>query len=73
MRKIVELKKIGIWIMNTNINENDFNKMPYEIKEQSNESSNMNEINKYFKNHYNLWLKKKTIEDPLRFIMNLMD
>jgi hypothetical protein len=40
--------------MNTNINENDFNKMPYEIKGQSNESSNMNEINKYFRNHYNL-------------------
>ena len=37
----------------TNINKYDFNEAPYKIEESHNESSNMNEINKYFKNHYN--------------------
>ncbi len=37
-----------------NIDINDFNVAPYKINEQSNESSNMKDINDYFKNHYNL-------------------
>lgn len=39
---------------NIDIDKNDFNIAPYKINGQSNESSNMKDINDYFRNHYNL-------------------